>query len=204
MPLPSGKWDIVSGGQVGELTFSTFTGSVSGTIFTDNFVGFFDEASQTLSLLRNPQVITQGGFSGVVATPLTIYQGSLFQFTSGTTQFSVLTGVFFTDSGANTAPSYVTWYAQHPPPVKISKEGKDGKDGKDHKDKDQKDHKDKEPPDFPPVFSASAPFPFEPPPGAQSVQPGAAIGRSFIDDAERPSVGESALQDPRLGGDADS
>ncbi len=202
MPLPSGTWDIVAGGQVGTLTFVTFTGSVSGTIFGDHFVGFFSEASQTLSLLRNPQVVTQGGFSGVVATPVTVYQGSLFQFTSGTTTFSVVSGVFSTNSGANTAPTYVTWYAQNPPPVKISKEGKDGKDGKDHKDKEQKDHKDKEPPDKLPEIHGIMPFSIDPALNSRFIGP-TPVGRSFIEAEERPSVGESALQDKRLDNDAD-
>lgn len=202
MPLPSGTWDITAAGLVGTLTFNTFTGSVTGTIFGDPFVGFFDDASQTLSLLRNPQAITQGGFSGVVAAPLTVYQGSFFHFTSGSTTFSVLSGVLSANSGSNSPPSYVTWYAQNPPPVKISKEGKDGKEGKDHKDKDQKDHKEKEPADLPP-FRASAPSSFEPPAGSRSVEPGSASGRSFIEAAERPSVGEAALQDSRRGAGAD-
>jgi hypothetical protein len=201
MPLPHGTWDIVAGGQVGVLTFNTFTQSVTGTIFGDPFVGSFDEASQTLSLLRNPQVITQGGFSGVVATPFTVYQGSFFQFTSGTTNFGVLSGVFSANSGANTSPTYVTWYAQNPPPVKISKEGKDGKDHKDIKDKEQKDHKDKEPPDKLPEIHGITPFSIDL--SSQSIGLASAMGRSFIEAEERPSVGESALRDKRLGDGAD-
>ena len=200
MPLPHGTWDIVAGGQVGVLTFNSFTGALTGTIFGDQLVGFFDEASQSISFLRSPQVVTQGGFSGVVATPFTVYQGSLFQFTSGTTAFSVLSGVFSANSGANTAPSYITWYAQNPSPVKISKEGKDGKDSKDHKDKEQKDHKDKEPPDKLPEIHGMMPFSIDPPLGTQSVGP--APGRSFISAEERPSVGEWALRE-KPGDDAD-
>jgi hypothetical protein len=193
MPLPHGTWDIVAGGQVGVLIFNSFTGTLTGTIFGDQLVGFFDEASQSISLLRNPQIVTQSGFSGVVATPFTVYQGSLFQFTSGTTAFAVLSGIFSANSGANTAPSYIPWYAQNPPPVKISKEGKDGKDGKDHKDKDQKDHKDKEPPDKLPEIHGITPASIDPPIDARWVGP--APGRSFISAEERPSVGEAALRE---------
>jgi hypothetical protein len=200
MPLTPGLWDITVNGVVGSLTFAAQTGPVSGTIFGEPFVGFFDETSQTLTLLRNPQVKFDGGFNGVLATPFSVFQGSLFpQFTPpGGTPVSVLSGVFSIITGANSA-TYTTWFAQNPPPVKFGKEGKDGKEHKYGKDKEQKDHKEKEPPDKLPEFHASAPLSFGPPLSSQSDEPGSATGQSFIEAGERPSVGEAALQDVRVG-----
>lgn len=203
MPLPSGSWDITANGLVGVLTFAANTGPVSGTIFGEPFVGFFDETSQNLTLLRNPQVTAEGGFTGVFVTPFTVYQGSLFpEFTPpGGTPVFILSGVLSSITGANVA-TYATWFAQNPTPVKVGKEGKDGKERKDGKDKEQKDHKDKEPADLP-QFRVSAPLSFDPPLGARSIEPGSEKGQSFIEAAERPPVGDAALQDVRLGEQTD-
>ena len=110
MPLPTSPstWDITAAGRVGALTVTGTTGAVSGTIFGSPFVGFFDDTSQTLSLYENPQVTSAGGFNNTLVTPLTIYQGLLFQFISGGTTFSVLSGTLSSNSGANSAPAYTT------------------------------------------------------------------------------------------------
>jgi len=200
MPIPPGSWDITASGLVGVLTFAANTGPVSGTIFGDSFVGFFDETSQTLTLLRNPQVKAEGGFTGVFVTPFTVYQGSLFpEFTPlGGGAMSILSGVFYSNAG-NGAPAYSTWFAQNPAPVKVGKEGKDGKEHKDHKDgKDGKEFKD-HPEKLPPEFSVSASFLSDLPLMSGSMETGSATGQSFIEASERPAVGEAALQDVRVG-----
>jgi len=197
MPLPSGSWDITASGLTGALTFVGNSGSISGTIFGDHFVGFFDETSQSLTILRNPQVAAEGGFSGVLMTPLTVYSGSLFQFTppGAATPTSVLTGVVSTISGSGPA-SDSTWYAQNPQPVKTAKEGKDG--GKDHKD--HKDHpKEVAKETIKEAFVEKLPeiqrtAPSHPLSSIQTAEPGA-IGKSFIKADERPPVGETILSD---------
>src|SRR5262249_25481100 len=151
MPIPAGSWKITAGQTIGTLTFSGTTGALSGTLDGTPFVGFFDETSQTLTMLRNPHIGDVSPFSGVVATPLTIFQGMLFRFTppGSSAAVAVLTGTFYLASGSN-APTYTTWFAQNPAPVKTGKEGKEGKDGKEgHKDgkevhKDGKESKEKE------------------------------------------------------------
>jgi hypothetical protein len=205
MPIPSGSWDITAGGLVGVLAFAANTGSVSGTIFGDPFVGFFDEDSQTLKLLRNPQVQSEGGFTGVLVTPFTVYQATLFPaFTPpGGGPISILSGVFASNTGDG-AVAYSTWFAQNPSPVKVGKEGKDGKERKDHKDKEKEKDKDnihdKVPKDHEiQQFRMSEPFSSEPPLMARSIETGSAIGQSFIQASERPPVGEAALQDVRVG-----
>ena len=197
MPIPPGSWDITANGLVGVLTFAANTGPVSGTIFGDPFVGFFDETSQNLNLLRNPQVKSEGGFTGVFVTPFTVYQGSLFpEFTPpGGVPTSILSGVFYSNAG-NSPAAYSTWYAQNPAPVKVGKEGKDGKEHKDGKEgKEIKDHPEK----LPPEFSVSAPFSSDPSLMARSIETGSATGQSFIEASERPPVGEAALQDVGVG-----
>jgi hypothetical protein len=206
MPIPPGSWDITAGGVVGVLTFAANTGAVSGTIFGDPFVGFFDETSQTLKVLGNPQVQSEGGFTGVLVTPFTVYQGSLFPpFTPpGGGPISILSGVFSSNTGDGAA-TYSTWFAQNPSPVKVGKEGKDGKERKDHKDKEKekdKDHADKVPKDHEvqiQQFRMNEPFSSEPPLMARSMETGSATGQSFIQASERPPVGEAALQDVRVG-----
>jgi hypothetical protein len=206
MPLPLGPWNITAGTQVGALTFKVDTGSLSGEIFGTPFVGFFDEASQTLTMLVNPQLISESGFAEVLQTPLTVFQGSLFQFTAADTSgksitVSVLTGGFFTVTGTNSLAS-TTWFAQTPQPVKTSKEGKDG--GKDHKDhKDGKEHgkeliKEKEL-EKPQEVTASALGFVGSAESARTFDAGLATGRSFIEAGDRPAVGEAALQEPRDG-----
>lgn len=201
MPIPTGSWKITAGSEVGTLTFTGNTGSVSGTLVGTPFVGFFDETSQTLTMLSNPHLSNPTGFQNVLATPFTVYQGTLFHFTpaGSSSQVSVLTGGFYNVTGANPL-AYTTWFAQNPAPVKTAKEGKDGKDGKDHKDKD-KDHKDvpdkTSPPDkLPeaPVFSGLAAAAFALAQHAAAPEAGLAVGQSFIEASERPTVGESALQ----------
>jgi hypothetical protein len=116
MPIPSGEWTIFAGrGINGTLTFSEETGSLSGTILNNPFVGFFDETSQTLKLLSNPQIAE---FSNALVTPLTIYQGSLFHFSPPGTKtiVSVLAGIAYGNDGSD-PPEYVTWFAQNPPAV---------------------------------------------------------------------------------------
>jgi len=212
MPIPAGSWKITAGPTIGTLTFSGTTGAVSGTMEGTPFVGFFDETSQTLTMLRNPRIGDVSPFSGVVTTPLTIFQGMLFRFTPpGTSSaVAVLTGTFYLASG-NNVPTYTTWFAQNPAPVKTGKEGKDGKDGKDgHKDhKDGKDggkdggketskehgkeaeaHKLTETS----FILPGAGGPFALPQGALSPDAAEAIGKSFIEAAERPDVGAAALR----------
>jgi hypothetical protein len=211
MPLPLGPWNVTAGTQVGALTFGVGTGSLSGEIFGVPFVGFFDETSQTLTMLVNPQLISESGFAEVLQTPLTVFQGSLFQFTAagtsgGSITVSVLTGGFFTGTGTNSL-ALTTWFAQTPQPVKTSKEGKDGgKDTKDHKD--GKEHKDgikeqikeqlKELEKLQEVL-ASAPGFVGSAESVRTFDAGLAIGRSFIEAGDRPAVGEAALQEPRDG-----
>jgi hypothetical protein len=204
MPIPGGTWQITGGTQVGTLSFDSFTGAVTGTIFgTTPFVGFFDETSQTLTLYANPQVTTEGSFSDVLATPFTVFRGSLFPPFTGPTpppakQIHVLAGVFFSISGTN-APVYTTWYAQNPAPLKTGKEGKDvGKDHKDHKDKEKEGKetliKEALIEKLPEVVASGATsfgFPYSEP----ASEPGLAVGRSFIDPAERPAVGEAAVRE---------
>jgi hypothetical protein len=122
-----------------------------------------------------------------------VYQGSFFQFTSGTT-FSVLSGTFSTNSGSG-APTYSVWYAQNPAPLKVGKEGKDGKERKDGKDKEQKDHKDKEPPDKLPEIQGMEPFLSDPSLASFADEASYASGRSFIEPDERPTLGGDALRD---------
>jgi hypothetical protein len=102
MPIPAGSWKITAGPTIGTLTFSGTTGALSGTLDGTPFVGFFDETSQTLTMLRNPHIGNVNPFSGVVATPLTIFQAMLFRFTpSGTSSaVAVLTGTFYVASAA--------------------------------------------------------------------------------------------------------
>jgi hypothetical protein len=208
MPIPGGTWQVTGGTQVGTLSFNNFTGAVTGTIFgTTPFVGFFDETSQTLTLYVNPQATTEGAFSDVVVTPFSIFQGSLFPpFTAPTPppakEINVLAGVFFSVNGTN-APVYTTWYAQNPAPIKTGKEGKDaGKDHKDHKDKEKEGKetliKEAFIEKLPEVVAPGASS-FGLPRGEPASEPGLAVGRSFIDLAERPAVGEAAVREPSEG-----
>jgi hypothetical protein len=200
MPIPPGSWNITAGAQVGALTFAANTGPLSGTIFGVPFVGFFDEASQTLTMLSNPQVGSEGGFSDVLIMPLTVFQGTLFEFTPpGTsTVVSVLTGGFFVATGANPLVS-TTWFAQNPQPTKTSKEGKDGgKDTKDHKDGKEGFGKEGFAEKLP-EFQSNVPGSIGLAPSAPAAPTGLATGRSFIDAGDRPAVGEAALQEPRDG-----
>jgi hypothetical protein len=202
MPVPLGPWNITAGSQTGALTFNVDTGSLSGEIFGLNFVGFFNETSQTLTILSNPQLISEGGFADVLQTPLTVYQGSLFAFTAANGKaVSVLTGGFYTVTGTN-ALTYTTWFAQTPQPVKTSKEGKDGgKDQKDHKDvKEGKELKEKEGTlEKLPEFMVSAPSSVGSAESARATDARLATGRSFIEAGDRPAVGEAALQELRNG-----
>jgi hypothetical protein len=200
MPIPNGAriWQITAGSQTGTLTFANFVGPVTGTIFgTTPFIGFFDDASQNLTLYAGPRVAAEGGFDNVLVTPFTVYQGTLFPpFTppGGAAPVSVLAGVFFSITGANT-PVYTTWYAQSPPPIKTAKEGKDvGKDHKDHKDKEKEGKEglvEKHPPEVLGVHAAS----FGPSGREPAAGPDLAVGRSFIGAGERPAVGGAALGD---------
>ena len=201
MPLPLGPWNITAGSQVGTLTFKVETGSLSGEIFGLPFVGFFDETSQTLTILSNPQLISESGFADVLQTPFTVFQGSLFQFTASGTSItvSVLTGGFYTVTGTNALTS-TTWFAQTPQPVKTSKEGKDGgKDHKDHKDGKELGKEKVEALEKLPEFMVSAPGFVGSAESARAADVGSATGRSFIDAGDRPAVGETALQEPRDG-----
>lgn len=193
MPIPAGTWDITAGGPVGKLTFGAQTGPLTGTIFGEPFVGFFDETSQTLTILQNPSVASSATYKDALATPFNVYQGTLFpSFTApDKTVIFVFSGVFLVNSGGNNVV-YEAWYAQNPPPVKIGKEGKDGKDVKDGKEK-EKGHFDKIPPEF--QVRAKAPTSFAHPPSVQATNSDLPMGRSFIEAGERPSVGEAALQE---------
>lgn len=202
MPLPNSPstWDITAGGTVGVLVVQGTTGAVSGTIFGNPFHGFFDDTSQTLILIQNPQVQTTGGFSNSLVTPFTVYQGVLFQFVSGTTTFSVLSGTFTSNAGTGT-PAYTAWYAQNPAPTKV---GKEGKDGKDHKDgKEGKEHVDKAVKEVEKqVVEAAQILGMEPFAPDHAIGPlpevtDAAIGQSFIGTGERPAVGTAALQNAK-------
>jgi hypothetical protein len=124
MPLPTAPstWDITAAGRVGVLVVSTGnTGPLSGTIFGNPFVGFFDETSQTLSIYQSPGVSNTSGFNNVLVAPLTIFQGLLFHFTQDSINYSVLTGTSSANSGTNSPPSYSMWFAQNPSPVKTGK-----------------------------------------------------------------------------------
>jgi hypothetical protein len=128
MPIPSGQWGFVSGEYAGLLTFSELTGSLSGAVVSDDpptpFVGFFDEPSQTLTLLFNPQIAE---FTNAMVTPFAVLQGSLFRFTPpGTkTVVSVLAGAVSLFTGDVDGPAPVpnpgllggTWFAQNPPGI---------------------------------------------------------------------------------------
>jgi hypothetical protein len=168
------------------------------------FVGFFDEASQTLTILSNPQVISESGFAEVLQTPLTVYQGSLFEFKATDTSgrpitVSVLSGGFYTVTGTNPLV-FTTWFAQTPQPVKTSKEGKDGgKDTKDHKDGKEGFGKEGFAEKLPEVTTTGALRPVSSAKNIRAADAGLATGRSFIEAGDRPAVGEAALQEPRDG-----
>ncbi len=206
MPIPSGAWDITTGGTVGSMTLTQASnGTVTGTLLSDAVVGFFDETSQALTLMSGPTLISKSGFNNVLSTPFTVYQGSFFQFPSGGQTFSVLSGVSYVNTGVGVV-AYSVWYAQNPAPTKFAKEGKDGKDRKDGKEKEGgKDGKDKEG-----LLEKVAQLEkaFESQTRALDAQPqidltgreGLAasadgVGQSFISADKRPSVGESALYD---------
>jgi len=201
MPLPNGNWDITSGGSVGTLTLNqAANGSISGTVFSDQAVGFFDETAQTLALMTGTTLISQGGFNNVLSTPFTVFQGSFFQFTAAGQTYSVLSGVSYVNTGAGPV-AYTLWYAQNPAPVKVGKEGKDGKERKDGKDK-EKDGKDKEIREkfaekLPENMAMDhAPRLFAGHSHASEAAGIEALGRCFIDFEQRPAVGEAALQIP--------
>ena len=178
------------------------TGPVSGTIFGDPFVGFFDETAQTLTILQNPMLNSKGGFNNTLVTPFTVYQGTFFQFTSGGATYSVLSGTFISNTGSGT-PGTTAWYAQNPPPVKVGKEGKDGKDHKDGKEgKEHKDAKEKEPVDklvrekLPEIHGVE-PFAPDHPIDPLTASMEAATGQAFIGPDERPAVGVAAVSDAK-------
>jgi hypothetical protein len=198
MPIPSGSWTITAGtAGVGSLTFNAFSGAVSGQLLNLPFIGFFDETSQMLTMLSNPQTGSEGGFSDVLSAPLTIFKGSLFPPftpTGSKTPVHVLAGVWYSNNGSS-SPVYASWYAQNPQPVKTAKEHKDGgKDTKDHKDFDKTSleklavEKVLETATSPVGISGGVA-------GGRAPEEQAAIGRSFIEAQERPSLLNSILKE---------
>jgi hypothetical protein len=201
MPLPGGNWDITAGGTVGSMTLTQApTGSVTGTLLSEEVVGFFDETSQVLTLLSNPTLISKGGFNNVLSTPFTVYQGSFFQFTSGSQTFSALSGTSYVNDGSG-SPAYTLWYAQNPAPTKFAKEGKDGKDRKDGKEgkelpKERVIDKIPQAEKLPELQSrAESALSALERAGREALASAEGGGQAFIAVDKRPSVGGSALYD---------
>src|SRR5262245_51299846 len=110
MALPTGTWTINGNGYTGQLSIQSVDaqGNLTGAVFGQKIVGFWDEASQRISFIR---VIDAGR-----PDRQQVYTGYLFPMAQGTPAAGeVLAGSFeaFQGTGANARHSVFGWFAQH-------------------------------------------------------------------------------------------
>jgi hypothetical protein len=214
MPLPIGTWNINADGFTGSLIVgSDGSGGFNGTVFGDPIVGYFDETSQTFTFMR---------LSGGGLTQVQTYHGNLFKVVqtqnvggtiTQTTTFT-LTGDFQTFPATGTVNVFA-WFAQIVQQVKEKEGSKDNKDNPDkmHKDaKDVADHKNPKEGAVDKIRMLPELLPSAQTGMAQTadvstmvnhlmlrlsaIEQQLASGRSFIAAAERPPVGQQALDTP--------
>lgn len=141
--LPSGlTWNISANGSSGTLIVNVDgAGNITGTVFGQTIVGYFDSSSGALYFLRvtSPDLSTFQVYKGK-AFPQVVTSSSITQTIAALT----LAGEFEEYPVTGTV-SHFSWFAQESQKVK---EKEKEKEGKEHKDKDQKDkekdQKDKE------------------------------------------------------------
>ena len=108
------NWTLNANGHIDILRFSyTPEGSVTGTIFGDRIIGFWDHNSQKILFMRLANPSDPASFQ--------IYTGFLFEDTRPTAQgsplcYQTLSGSFLTPAGAggSATRNEYGWYAQSP------------------------------------------------------------------------------------------
>jgi hypothetical protein len=105
--LPLGTWTINGNGSQGTLSITAVdaTGKLTGTVYGQTISGFWDEASQSITFMR--QV-------GTTSATVQVFTGYLFSNCASNTCTYTLAGSFmaFTPTGGTAARHEFGWYAR--------------------------------------------------------------------------------------------
>jgi len=107
--LPTGTWSINANSFGGQLVINSVDaqGNLTGTVYGQSIVGFWDGVSNKITFIRVPS-------NPAASSQYQIYTGYLFRNSSGPDSVYTLTGYFeaFAGTGATARRVVYGWYAQ--------------------------------------------------------------------------------------------
>ena len=105
MALETGIWTVSANGSNGDLSITSvgLNGALSGTFFSQKIIGFWDDAAQKITFLREINLAND-------PASIQLYTG--YRFTDGVTKKPTITGSFVAYEGAAKAQrTDFGWYA---------------------------------------------------------------------------------------------